>query len=83
MNVALPALSALALALGRPELAAELLGASAAVRGYADPADPTAVKLAPRLRTALGAARYARCHATGQALGRAEAIERLDPAGFG
>jgi predicted ATPase len=73
----------LALALGRPELAAELLGASAAVRGYADPADPTAVKLAPRLRTALGADRYARCHATGQALGRAEAIERLDPAGFG
>ena len=36
----------LAFALGQPELAAELLGASAAVRGYADPADPTAVKLA-------------------------------------
>jgi predicted ATPase/DNA-binding SARP family transcriptional activator len=73
----------LALALGQPELAAELLGAIAAVRGYADPTDPTAVKLAPRLRAALGADRYARCHATGQALGRAEAIERLDPAGLG
>ena len=73
----------LALALGQPELAAELLGASAAVRGYADPTDPTAVKLAPRLRAALGADRYARCHVTGQALGRAEAIERLDPAGLG
>jgi len=73
----------IALALGQPELAAELLGASAAVRGYADPTDPTAVKLAPRLRAALGADRYARCHATGQALGRAEAIERLDPASLG
>jgi predicted ATPase/DNA-binding SARP family transcriptional activator len=73
----------LALSLGQPGLAAELLGASAAVRGYADPTDPTAVKLVPRLRAALGADRYARCHATGQALGRAEAIERLDPAGLG
>jgi predicted ATPase/DNA-binding SARP family transcriptional activator len=73
----------LAFALGRFELAAELLGASAAVRGYADPTDPTAVKLAPRLRATLGADRYACCHATGQALGRAEAIERLDPAGLG
>jgi predicted ATPase/DNA-binding SARP family transcriptional activator len=72
----------LALALGRPELAAELLGASAAVRGYADPTDPTAVNLAPRLRAVLGADRYARCLAAGQALGRAEAIERLDPTGF-
>jgi predicted ATPase len=73
----------LALALGQPELAAELLGASAAVRGYADPTDATAVKLAPRLRAALGADRYARCHAQGQALGRSEAIARLDPAGLG
>lgn len=70
----------LAFALGQSELAAELLGASAAVRGYADPTDPTAVKLTPRLRAALGADRYARCRATGQALGRAEAIERIDPA---
>jgi hypothetical protein len=41
------------------------------------------VKLVPRLRAALGADRYARCQAAGQALGRAEAIERLDPAGLG
>jgi predicted ATPase/DNA-binding SARP family transcriptional activator len=73
----------LALALGKPERAAELLGARTVVRGGDDPTDPTAVKLAPRLRAALGADRYARCHATGQALGRAEAIERLDPAGLG
>jgi hypothetical protein len=73
----------LALALGQPALAAELLGAIAAVRGYADPTDAAAVKLVPRLRAALGAARYERCYDAGQALGRAEAIERLDPAGLG
>ena len=73
----------LALALGLPELAAELLGASAALRGYPEPTDPTTVKLVPRLRAALGADRYARCHATGQALDRAAAIKRLDPAGLG
>jgi hypothetical protein len=53
------------------------------VRGYADPTDAAAVKLVPRLRAALGAARYERCYDAGQALGRAEAIERLDPAGLG
>jgi predicted ATPase len=73
----------LALALGQRELAAELLGASAAVRGYDDPTDATAVKLVPQLRAALGADRYARCRDRGQALGRAEAIERLDPARIG
>ncbi len=70
----------LAFALGAPERAAELLGASAAVRGVDDPSDPTAVKLVPLLHAALGADGYARCRAAGQALGRAEAIERLDPA---
>jgi hypothetical protein len=70
----------LAFALGAPERAAELLGASAAVRGVDDPSDPTAVKLIPLLHAALGADGYARCRAAGQALGRAEAIERLDPA---
>jgi hypothetical protein len=52
------------------------------VRGGDDPTDPTAVKLAPRLRAALGADRYARAYRAGQALSRAEAIERLDPAGL-
>ena len=70
----------LAQALGQPERAAELLGAGAVVRGADDPTDPTVVKLAPRLRAALGADRFERCRAEGQALGRAEAIERLDPA---
>ena len=71
----------LALALGQPERAAELLGASAVVRGADDPTDPMAVKLAPLLRAALGDDRYERrLRAAGKALGRAEAIERLDPA---
>ena len=53
----------------------------AAVRGADDPTDPTTAKLAPRLRAALGDDRFARAYAAGKALGRAEAIERLDPAG--
>ena len=44
----------LALALGQPERAAELLGARIVVRGIDDPADPAALKLVPRLRAALG-----------------------------
>lgn len=77
------AVAELALALGQPERAAELLGATAVARGGDDPTDPTAVRLAPLLRAALGAERYARCRASGEALGRAEAIERLDPATLG
>ncbi len=72
----------LALALGQPERAAELLGARTVVRGIEDAADPAAVKLVPRLRAALGADRFERCRAAGQALGRAEAIERLNPDGL-
>jgi len=70
----------LAMALGKPERAAELLGASAAVRGTDDPTDPTTAKLAPLLRAAVGDDRYETAYAAGKALGRARAIERLDPA---
>jgi predicted ATPase/DNA-binding SARP family transcriptional activator len=70
----------LALALGRPGRAAELLGARTVVRGSEDQSDPTTVRLAPRLRAALGEDRYIRCYAAGKALGRAEAIEFLNPA---
>jgi hypothetical protein len=77
------AVAELALALGQPDRAAELLGATTVIRGGDDPTDPTAVRLAPLLRAALGADRYARCRASGEALGRAEAIERLDPATLG
>ena len=73
-------LAGLALALGQPERAAELLGARTVVRGGDDPTDPMTAKLLPLLRAALGEDRYDRAVLRGKALGRAEAIERLDPA---
>jgi predicted ATPase/DNA-binding SARP family transcriptional activator len=73
----------LALALGQLQRAAELLGAGAVVRGVDDPTDPTVLQLVPLLRAALGDDRYEACYASGRTLGRAEAIERLDPAGLG
>ena len=73
----------LALALGQPERAAELLGASTVLRGADDPTDPTTRHLAPLLRAALGDDRYEACHAAGRALDRPAAIERLDPAALG
>jgi predicted ATPase/DNA-binding SARP family transcriptional activator len=72
-----------ALALGQPERAAELLGAGAVVRGADDPTDPTALQLVPLLRACLGDDRYEACYASGRALARPDAIERLDPAGLG
>ncbi|HEY7278439.1 MAG TPA: BTAD domain-containing putative transcriptional regulator [Trebonia sp.] len=74
------ALAEFALALGQHERAAELLGARTVVRGGDDPTDPATVKLAPRLRAALGADRYTRAYEAGKALSRAEAIKFLDPA---
>jgi hypothetical protein len=70
----------LALALGAPARAAELLGACAVLRGGDDPTDPTTALLAPRLRAALGDAAYERAYKTGRALTRTQAVERLDPA---
>jgi predicted ATPase/DNA-binding SARP family transcriptional activator len=82
ITLASGAVAEVAFALGQLDRAAELLGARTVVRGGDDPTDPTAVKLAPRLRAALGADRYDRAYRAGQALSRAEAIERLDPAGL-
>jgi predicted ATPase/DNA-binding SARP family transcriptional activator len=73
----------LALALGQPERAAELLGAGAVVRGADDPTEPTALLLVPLLRGRLGDDRYEACYAAGRALARPAAIDRLDPAGLG
>ncbi|MGH3208272.1 MAG: BTAD domain-containing putative transcriptional regulator [Trebonia sp.] len=70
----------LAFTLGQHERAAEVLGARTVARGADDPTDPIAVKLAPQLRAALGDERYETCYAAGKALGRPEAINRLDPA---
>jgi predicted ATPase len=76
-------LAEFALALGRPKQAAELLGARTVVRGGDDPTDPATVKLAPLLRAALGADRYARAYQSGKALSRQEAIEFLNPSAPG
>jgi predicted ATPase len=73
------AVAELALALGQPEQAAEVLGARTVVRGVADPTDPTAVKLTPLLRAALGESRFAARYDAGKALDRQAAVERLDP----
>jgi predicted ATPase/DNA-binding SARP family transcriptional activator len=73
------ALAELALTLGQPARAAELLGARTVVRGGDDPTDPAAVKLAPLLRAALGEDRYARHYAAGKSLTRPQAIESLNP----
>ena len=80
LTLASGAAAELAFALGRPARAAELLGARTVVRGGEDHSDPTTVKLAPRLRAALGEDRYARMYQAGKSLGRAEAIEFLNPA---
>jgi predicted ATPase/DNA-binding SARP family transcriptional activator len=77
------AVAELAFALGQPERAAELLGARTVVRGGDDPTDPTALKLAPLLRAALGTGRYDASYASGRVLSRPAAIERLDPAALG
>jgi predicted ATPase len=73
----------LAWALGQPERAAVLLGARVVVRGADDPTDPSALKLAPLLRAALGQGRYEACHASGRALSRPAAVECLDPSRLG
>ena len=73
------AVAELALELGEPERAAELLGAGAAVRGADDPTDPMILQLAPRLRAVLGDEGYDRAYRDGKALDRQSAIERLDP----
>ena len=73
----------LALALGQPERAAELLGAGAVVRGADDPTDPTALELVPLLRACIGDDRYEACYTAGRALARPAAIEHLDPVALG
>jgi hypothetical protein len=66
--------------LGQPERAAEMLGATVAVRGGEDLTDAAMTILVPRLTDALGAEGYARAYDRGKALSRAEAISHLDPA---
>jgi hypothetical protein len=83
LTLASGAVAELAWTLGQHERAAGLLGARTVVRGGIDPTDPTALKLAPLLRAALGTDRYEASYAAGRGLSRPAAIERLDPAGLG
>ena len=73
-------LAHLASELGRPERAAEMLGACAAVRGGEDPTSVVLTRLGSRLREELGPGEYARAYAAGTARSRAEARAFLDPA---
>jgi ATP/maltotriose-dependent transcriptional regulator MalT len=70
----------LAVATGRFERAAELLGAAARLRGADDATNLDVRRLTERLREALGAG-FEVAYDRGRALDRATAIARFDPAG--
>jgi tetratricopeptide (TPR) repeat protein len=72
-------LAELTAAAGDPAEAAVMLGAAARVRGADDPTACEIVRLTEELTRALGAARFAELFATGKALDRDAAIERLSP----
>ncbi len=71
----------LAAAADQPEVAAQVLGAAARLRGGDDPTAPDIARLTGALRTELGGDRFARCYEQGRDLDRAGALQRLDPAG--
>jgi predicted ATPase/DNA-binding SARP family transcriptional activator len=71
----------LAAASDRPEVAAEVLGASARLRGGDDPTAPDIARLTTVLRAELGPDGFAHGYACGKDLDRAAALQRLDPAG--
>ncbi len=68
----------LALALGRPTDAAQVLGAAARLRGTEDRTDPVIAELTTNLRAALGQD-FDEMFDRGMALDRPAAIARLDP----
>jgi predicted ATPase/DNA-binding SARP family transcriptional activator len=61
--------------------AAQLLGASAALRGAEDLTNPEVARLMARLRDTLGEDAFAEAYARGRALAREDALALLDPAG--
>ena len=71
--------ASLAAALGRPTDAAEILGASARLRGSVDRSDPLVAELTGRLRDELGE-HFDAAFESGRALDRPSAIDRIDPA---
>jgi hypothetical protein len=72
----------LAMRLGRPEHAAEMLGASMRLRGTEDLGNPDTAALLGELRGALGEDATAAAVDAGRALDRDAALARLDPATF-
>jgi predicted ATPase len=73
------AVAGLAAARGRDELAAEMLGAAASLRGARDETDVEIVRLTGQLRSRLGD-RFDRRRDAGERLSKADALSRLDPA---
>ncbi|HEY3714205.1 MAG TPA: BTAD domain-containing putative transcriptional regulator [Jatrophihabitantaceae bacterium] len=74
------AVADLAQATGRALDAAEMMGATARLRGAEDPTQLDVKRLVAALRTALGDEAYAAAYGRGRALDRDAAIARLDPA---
>jgi predicted ATPase/DNA-binding SARP family transcriptional activator len=65
--------------LGRPDDAAQLLGAAALLRGGEDPTQIDIKRLTATLRAQLGDEEFAATYASGRALDREAAMARLDP----
>lgn len=68
-----------AAACGQPGDAAQILGAAAALRGSPDPTNVDIARLTATLRGELGDEPFQAAFATGEALERDAALERLDP----
>jgi tetratricopeptide (TPR) repeat protein len=66
---------------GRDRTSAEVLGASAQLRGADDLTDPRICALRATLRSSLGDA-FDAAYAAGRRLDRADALQRIDPAGL-
>lgn len=71
--------AAAAYAVGRPALAARLLGGSARTVGIEQLSDPRQLRLADQLRTSLGADCFDDQFASGQKLTSDEVVELMDP----
>lgn len=72
----------LAVELGQPGPAAEILGAADALRGGPDPTAVQIIALQARLEAELGGPSYTEAYNRGRALSRTAAVARLDPAGL-
>jgi hypothetical protein len=75
--------AAAAVAAGRHDEAAELLGAAARLRGGDDATNPDVAAVADAARAALGDATFASAYERGRALDREAAVARLAPAWSG